>query len=361
MKRFFLYLVALLLSSQALFAAVLVGKTEGSFSVSSTGAATYTIPIKIQNGMSDFVPNISLTYNSQAGNGIAGMGCNISGLSSISIVPRSVYFDGQAEAIYIGEDNAFTLDGMRLLLKSGNNGQTGATYRTENEQYSLISITNSANGTPATFQVKTTDGTTYKYGNTSGRLTLSNGEAYQWALDYAEDAFGNYIQYTYAQEGVLYPTSITYGRNTHGTAGVDCTILFNYENRTDSVPTYLFGEQRYLKKRLKSIVCKYDGNIYRTYTLNYAEAIFSHLTSVTETGTGSSTVPPTTFEWEVPSEFLLDCKSRYMDMHDRRDSDIVSFFSADLDGDGNSEIVSVENISRFNPDSITSLLCTDFG
>ena len=136
---------------------------------------------------------------------------------------------------------------------------------------------------------------------------------------------------------------------------MDCTILFNYENRTDSVPTYLFGEQRYLKKRLKSIVCKYDGNIYRTYTLNYAEAIFSHLTSVTETGTGSSTVPPTTFEWEVPSEFLLDCKSRYMDMHDRRDSDIVSFFSADLDGDGNSEIVSVENISRFNPDSITSL------
>lgn len=338
-----------MLLPQVAFAAVLVGKTEGAFSVSPSGAATYTIPIKVQNGLSEFSPSISLTYNSQSGNGIAGMGFSISGLSAISIVPRSVYFDGQAECIYPDEENVFALDGQRLLLISGNN------YRTENEQYSQISITSFANGTPATFQVKTTDGSTYKYGNSSGRLTLSNGEAYQWALDYAEDALGNYIQYTYAQEGVLYPTSISYGRNTHGTAGVDCTILFNYENRTDSVPTYLFGEQRYLKKRLKSIVCKYDGNIYRTYTLNYTEAIFSHLISVTETGTGTSTVPPTTFEWEVPSEFMLDCSSRTMDMHDRRDSDIVKFFSADLDGDGNSEIVSVENISRFNPDSITSL------
>ena len=115
MKRFFLYLVALTLLPQALSAAVLVGKTEGALSVSPTGAATYTIPIKVQNGLSEFSPSISLTYSSQSGNGIAGMGFSISGLSAISIVPRSVYFDGQAECIYSGEDNVFTLDGQRLL------------------------------------------------------------------------------------------------------------------------------------------------------------------------------------------------------------------------------------------------------
>ena len=256
MKRTLLYLLAITLLPQIVSGAVLVGKTEGNFSVSPTGAATYTIPIKLQNGMSDFVPSISLTYSSQAGNGIAGIGWNISGLSSISIVPRNIYFDGRAECIYTGEDNAFALDGMRLLLTDSINGQTGATYRTENEQYSIIRITASSNGTPATFQVKTTDGSTYKYGSSSGRLTLSNGEAYQWALDYAEDVLGNYIQYTYAQEGILYPTSIAYGRNTHGTAGVNCTVLFNYEDRPDSVPAYLHGELNYLKKRLKSVVCK---------------------------------------------------------------------------------------------------------
>ena len=117
-----------MLLPQVAFAAVLVGKTEGAFSVSPSGAATYTIPIKVQNGLSEFSPSISLTYNSQSGNGIAGMGFSISGLSAISIVPRSVYFDGQAECIYPDEENVFALDGQRLLLISGNN------YRTENEQ-----------------------------------------------------------------------------------------------------------------------------------------------------------------------------------------------------------------------------------
>lgn len=345
MKRILIYLIALTLLPQAVSAAVLVGKTEGSLSVSPSGAATYTIPIKIKNGLSDFSPSISLTYSSQAGNGIAGMGFSISGLSAISIVPRNVYFDGKAEAIYTGEDNAFALDGQRLLLKEGQNGQTGATYRTENEQYSLISIISSANGTPATFQVKTTNGSTYKYGNSSGRLTLSNGEAYQWALDYAEDVLGNYIQYTYAQEGVLYPTSITYGRNTHGTAGVDCTILFNYESRPDSVPAFLHGEQRFLKKRLKSIVCKYSGNIYRTYTLNYTEDVFSHLISVSETGTSSASVPPTTFEWEVPSEYQLSSNGKSLETYPKEDISKEHFFSGDLDGDGITELISWEEKS----------------
>ena len=74
---------------------------------------------------------------------------------------------------------------MRLLLVSGLNGQTGAVYRTENEQYSRIEITSMLDETPATFTVKTTDGTTYKYGNSTGRLHLNANEAYQWTLDYA--------------------------------------------------------------------------------------------------------------------------------------------------------------------------------
>ena len=341
MKRIIIYLLAITLLPQIASAAV--GKTEGSFSVSPTGAATYTIPIKVQSGLSDFVPNISLVYSSQSGNGIAGVGFGISGLSAISIAQKNIYFDGHAEAIKEGADNAFTLDGQRLLLIEGPNGQTDSTYRTENEQYNLISITASQNGTPATFQVKATNGTTYKYGNSSGRLTLSNGKAYQWALDYAEDVLGNYIQYTYAQEGVLYPTSITYGRNTHGPAGVDCTVQFNYESRPDSVPVYMFGEQRFLKKRLKSITCSYNGNIYRTYTLNYTVDVFSHLVSVTETGRFSASVPPTTFEWEVPSEFQLNSNRKSLETYVLEDFSKEHFFSGDLDGDGITELISMES------------------
>ena len=355
-KRLYSFLLSALFIPQVILASVLVGKTEGAFALSPSGAATYSIPINVRQGLSDYVPEISLSYSSQSAGGIAGLGWSVSGLSSISIVPRNPYFDGHSESVYRGEDNVFTLDGMRLLLTSGTNGMTGATYRTENEQYSIISITGSSNGTPQTFQVRASDGSTYRYGSTTGRYQTPEGETYGWALDYAEDALGNFISYTYSQEGVLYPTAITYGRNTHGTDGVDCQVVFNYESRPDSIPSYLFGHQSYLKKRLKSIVCKYSGNTYRTYTLGYADDTLSRLVSVTESGSGSSTLNPTTFVWSVP-HFQVDCGIRSMETALLENQDDECFFSGDLDGDGITEIISMflrtePNVSGYSPHNV---------
>jgi len=70
----------------------IVGTIPGQFNVSPSGAATYTIPIECPPGINGMQPNISLVYNSQGGNGIAGWGWSISGLSAISRVPRNQYF-----------------------------------------------------------------------------------------------------------------------------------------------------------------------------------------------------------------------------------------------------------------------------
>ena len=272
MKRLFTYILALSLLPQITSTAAVVGKTEGTFAVSPAGAATYTIPLTILKGMSDFKPELSLFYDSKAGNGTMGLGWSIKGMHTISMVPKCYFYDGTDQG------TAYALDGMRLLETNGANGQLY--YRTEHDQGDSIIITAAQNGTPTTFKIKAADGSIYKYGSSTGRYI--NGDNSKWALDYAQDALGNYISYTYDQNGGLYPTSITYGRNIHGTAGVDCTILFTYDSSTP--------------KRLTKIECKYNNSIYRSYTFNYTESP-SRLTSVTEGGRASTTFAPTVFEW----------------------------------------------------------------
>jgi hypothetical protein len=70
------------------------GKIPGQFAVSPSGAATYSIPIQVPPGIAGMEPKLSLNYNSQAGNGIMGMGWNLGGLSSITRCPQTRAQDG---------------------------------------------------------------------------------------------------------------------------------------------------------------------------------------------------------------------------------------------------------------------------
>lgn len=51
-----------------------VGRTAGTFAVSPSGAATYTIPIWAPRDPGGVQPHIALTYNSQQGIGFVGVG-----------------------------------------------------------------------------------------------------------------------------------------------------------------------------------------------------------------------------------------------------------------------------------------------
>ena len=61
----------------------LVGSIPGQLSVEQ-GAAVYTIPIEVPPGVAGMQPDLAITYNSNAGNGLLGVGFSLSGLSVIS-------------------------------------------------------------------------------------------------------------------------------------------------------------------------------------------------------------------------------------------------------------------------------------
>ena len=63
-------------------------------SLSPSGSRVYNIPISTASGFA-LVPEISLVYNSQSGNDVAGYGWGIGGLSSITVRNANLYYDHQ--------------------------------------------------------------------------------------------------------------------------------------------------------------------------------------------------------------------------------------------------------------------------
>jgi hypothetical protein len=115
------------------------GVLAGQFSVSPSGAATYTLPISIPPGIAGMAPNLALVYNSQGGNGIAGPGWSLSGLSMISRCPRTRQQDGYARPVMMdsltgAETDGICLDGEKLFEEPAGSGN----YLSERTDFSTI-------------------------------------------------------------------------------------------------------------------------------------------------------------------------------------------------------------------------------
>ncbi|MBQ7419552.1 MAG: hypothetical protein IJV17_02290 [Prevotella sp.] len=90
------------------------------------------------------------------------------------------------------DDDAYFLDGKRLILSSGTEGADGAVYAPEGNALTLITMHNS--GGTIWFEANTTDGMRYEYGRTSaerqeftlGGMTVSNA----WYLSKTENPVG---------------------------------------------------------------------------------------------------------------------------------------------------------------------------
>nr|VFK80785.1 MAG: virulence plasmid B protein [Candidatus Kentron sp. SD] len=80
---FILCLALIATTSRLASAKELVGSIPGQLSVRQ-GAAVYTIPIQIPPGVAGMQSDLAITYNSNAGNGLLGVGFSLSGLSTIT-------------------------------------------------------------------------------------------------------------------------------------------------------------------------------------------------------------------------------------------------------------------------------------
>ena len=255
-----------------------VGITSGQLSVSLTGGATYQIPFAVPPGINGIVPQLSLAYNSQGRNGIAGYGWNLSGISAITRIPTTKFHDGFIDGVDFDSNDRFALDGQRLILKSGVYGGNGAVYETEN--YSNIKVISYGNNaSPNHFKVFYPDGTVAHYGSTSNSRNNISWSIQKWINP--QD-----IRMTYIYNNVgtsLYISKINYGRKASDAALN--TVEFIYKTRNRPEHAFTSGIYQFTNTKILSEVKVIGSNAnFRTYKLehNITSLGYERLTKVTE-------------------------------------------------------------------------------
>lgn len=338
-----------------------VGTPDGNFSVSPTGGAVYSINIDCPKGTGGMEPHLQLAYNSQSGYGLAGYGVTINGLSAITRGPRDLYHDNYTKGILYDNSDPLYLDGKRLICDY-TYYDGGTVFTVEGDPFTTVTAHGTYSRTAATlwFEVKSSDGMTYRYGETDdSRLSYTDKDGkpriHSWYICSAEDASTNTITYSYLKtDNFVRPGTVSYGGNkTEGTAG-GCTVHFVYESLGAEAQPFVFdGQKGQIAVRLKTITTAFASNIYRTYDLTYSTSLdgsdrkFARLTSVTEKNSAGESMNPITFSWDgLPATGIV-----------RQDLDVplddqaslitkynMQLSSADINNDGVSDIFRFSDI-----------------
>ncbi|MFV0376510.1 MAG: RHS repeat-associated core domain-containing protein [Mangrovibacterium sp.] len=236
-----------------------VGEIPISAGTSPSGGVTYQVPIDVYPGPKGSQPQLALTYNSQGTNGPLGVGWTLSGLSKITRINRSIYYDGASAGINMTCDDAFTLDGIRLIKLS----TTTTAIRYESEQGQIKAIAYISGGVISYFDVLYPNGKKAVYGFT----TNTSSQYLEYPLTKISDLQRNTINYAYGGSNHYYIVSISYGDN----AGASVSFEYDY-TRPDAFYTYSGGTQVYENRRLTKINCKYGSTVLHAYSLSYITA-----------------------------------------------------------------------------------------
>lgn len=347
--------------------------TKGELQISSSGTATYKVPVALPPAIKDVAPQLALVYNGSSVQGIAGMGWNLIGISSISRVSSRIDLDGILDGVDFDNLDRFALDGQRLIEKNGVYGVSGTTYQTENysnlkiestgnfwhkatEQCrnyslggypqtdctSLASVTNSA---PQSFTVTFVDGSKAYYGGTEDSRGLMN-----WMINRWIDPQGNYIDYIYETENNAQRIKkISWGSNINISSGYENKIEFNYIARLRTEYSYLnFNNIKIeVNKILSEVVVSTGGEEFRKYTLllETVSGNYQRVKSITESNGTNENANPIVFNYENTTDGFAPI----VKYNGVTDNDLVNVkLSGDFDGNGEQDFIT-SNKLYLNP------------
>jgi|GEM_PF-1101119 len=235
----------------------------------NTGGSTYGVAIALPSGRAGLTPSLRLSYDSNAGNGICGIGWSLDFMSIKRQTDKGFpeYNNG----------DTFIFQGEELVALNN----AGGDWRCENERsfQRLRKIDSDTDGNLDAWEITERNGTRHTLGRFRGQSNrwsvvehpekLSQGifdRTYSWMVDTTTDLHGNRIEYEYTLGyGLLYPSRITYahlGNASH-------EVLFQYETRLDAFDDYHPTFSARLDRRLTRIEVRSQDRLVRAYNFSY--------------------------------------------------------------------------------------------
>lgn len=291
-----------------------VGSLKGSLSVSGDGSASYSIPIDVPKGTGGLEPSVNLSYSSNSGNGIAGLGWQLTGLQQIVRGKPDLRVDGFVDGIDFDADDRFFFQGERLICVAGNYGEAGSVYRTEMDSYARITAhgQTSPNGGPQSWTVETKAGLKITFGNRADSIVKNGNNVVSWMVERVEDTVGNYYEAFYGRSSNADPkevknlsvSRIDYTGNDRASPPLlsYASVVFDYENRQDARVFFVAGVKHSFDRRLKTVrvtTGSFENHRYELSYISSEQTGRSLLSEVSQVGADGSIVPPTKFTWQT--------------------------------------------------------------
>lgn len=285
----------------------------------SSGSFSQTIPIAVPSYYG-IEPSLALSYNSSAGNGIAGVGWSLSGWSTIERKGPN-HTDAQFD-----ETDAYYLNGEELIPCASQYTQTRTAnlspsctnaaqankisnptprdveryYATRNDSFVRIERTGGSHANPSEWTVWRKDGTKAIYG---AKCITANGKMSQWALSLVTHQNGARTEYNQSVEGS--DPLCSKALNNISYHGGKVVVQFSYNaSRNESRPDLIYFSDGYgvhaLEKLLTGISVQVQGQTLREYTLSYSSSPSTRrslLTEVKEKNQNGESLPPTKISW----------------------------------------------------------------
>ncbi|AZI39192.1 RHS repeat-associated core domain-containing protein [Epilithonimonas vandammei] len=313
--------------------------TKGNIEVNGGGQLQYNLPIALPPGIRSVAPQINLTYSSGSGNGIAGYGWSISGITAISRVGKNIDRDGEVKGIQLNYSDYYSFNGQRLILISGEYGKDGAEYVTEKFSNIKIKSKGSLSGLewqgPEYWEVTFEDGSQAWYGG----IASGYSEA-RTPIDYNivkwKDSQDNYISYGYIKEAsknVAFISSIQWGGNENVQTSHFNEIKFNYNiARNFKEISFLNGIKLFQDKLLSEIIVSTDVSnsptIFRKYEVEYEGTNYQYVKKITEKNKDSinNSANPVNFQYTTNATSTIQ-QNQFFDFNTVK-------LSGDFDGNG---------------------------